>query len=57
MGYPIRIYYTEADKAIMWGRWQKGDSLNAIARSFGRNHSCLRGLLARTGGSRPEAIG
>ena len=53
MGYPTRIYYTEANKAIMWDRWQKGDSLNAIARSFGRSHSCVQGIFARTGGIRP----
>jgi len=23
-----RIYYTETDKALMWDRWQKGDSEN-----------------------------
>ena len=22
-----RIYYTETDKALMWDRWQKGESL------------------------------
>jgi len=27
MGYPTRIYYTEADKSLMWDRWQKGDSM------------------------------
>ncbi len=27
-----RIYYTENDKALMWDRWQKGDSLHAIVR-------------------------
>jgi hypothetical protein len=25
-----RIYYTETDKALMWDRWQQGESLNAI---------------------------
>ena len=24
-----RIYYTEEQKALMWDRWQKGESLNA----------------------------
>jgi len=37
--YPTRIYYTEADKGLMWDRWEKGESLNAIARHFGRSHS------------------
>ena len=31
-----RIYYTEAQKALMWDRWQKGESLHAIARLFGQ---------------------
>ena len=53
MGYPTRIYYTAADKAEMWDRWQKGDSLNAIARHFGRSHSSIQGIFARTGGIRP----
>ena len=53
MGYPTRIYYTEQDKALMWDRWQKGESLNAIARHFGRSHSSIQGILSRTGGIRP----
>jgi hypothetical protein len=24
MKYPTRIYYTEADKSLMWARWQDG---------------------------------
>jgi len=27
MNYRPRIYYTETDKALMWDRWQKGESL------------------------------
>ena len=53
MKYRTRIYYTETDKALMWDRWQKGDSLNSIARQFGRSHSSIQGVLARTGGIRP----
>jgi len=55
MGYPTRIYYTEADKALMWDRWQKGESLHAIASHFGRSHTSIRGILARTGGIRPPS--
>jgi transposase, IS30 family len=25
-----RIYYTETQKALMWDRWQKGESLHSI---------------------------
>ena len=49
-----RIYYTEADKSLMWDRWQKGESLNAIARLFDRHHSAIQGILSRTGGIRPS---
>jgi IS30 family transposase len=49
-----RIFYTEEQKAVMWDRWQRGDSLHAIARLFDRHHSSVRGILARTGGIRPR---
>ena len=53
MKYRSRIYYTETDKALMWDRWQKGDSLHSIARLFDRSHGSIAGILARTGGIRP----
>jgi len=53
MKYRRRIYYTETDKALMWDRWQKGDSLHSIARLFDRSHGSIAGILARTGGVRP----
>ena len=53
MGFPERIYYTEADKALKWDRWQKGESLHAIASHFGLSHTSIRSILARTGGIRP----
>ena len=31
MKYRQRIYYTETQKALMWDRWQKGESLGSIA--------------------------
>jgi IS30 family transposase len=48
-----RIYYTESQKALMWERWQKGESLQQIAQLFDRNHSSVQGILAETGGIRP----
>ncbi len=53
MKYRPRIYYTETDKALMWDRWQKGDSLHSIARLFDRSHGAIAGILSRTGGIRP----
>ena len=48
-----RIYFTQADKCLMWDRWQAGDSLHEIAKLFDRHHSSVRGVLERTGGIRP----
>ncbi|MGF6781161.1 hypothetical protein P3T21_006397 [Paraburkholderia sp. GAS334] len=48
-----RIYYTDSQKALMWERWQKGESLQKIAQLFDRNHSSVQGILAETGGIRP----
>ena len=48
-----RIHYTESQKALMWERWQKGESLQQIAQLFDRNHSSIQGILAPTGGIRP----
>lgn len=48
-----RINYTESQIALMWERWQKGDSLQHIAQLFDRNHSSVEGILAKTGGIRP----
>ncbi len=48
-----RIYYTETQRALMWERWQKGESLQQIAQLFDRNHSSVQRILAETGGIRP----
>ncbi len=48
-----RIYYSNTQKALMWDRWEKGDSLHAIARLFDRSHSSVQGIISRTGGIRP----
>ncbi|MCA7933460.1 IS30 family transposase [Burkholderia cepacia] len=48
-----RIYYTETQKALMWERWRKGDTLHQIAQLFDRYHSSIQRILARTGGIQP----
>jgi IS30 family transposase len=53
MKYRPRIYYTEEQKALMWDRWQKGDSLHQIAQLFDRHHTSVRRILAESGGIRP----
>jgi transposase, IS30 family len=48
-----RIYYSDAQKTLMWERWQKGDSLATIAHLFDRGHSSVQRILSETGGIRP----
>ncbi len=48
-----RRYFTAPEIAVIWDRWEKGESLNAIARDLGRGHSAVQGVLAPTGGIRP----
>jgi IS30 family transposase len=48
-----RIYYSETQKALMWDRWQKGDSLQQIAQLFDRDHPSIQRILAKSGGIRP----
>jgi IS30 family transposase len=55
MKYRTRTFYTETQKALMWERWQEGESLHAIAQMFDRNHTSVRHILARAGGIRPPA--
>ena len=54
MKYRTRIYYSDKQKALMWDRWQKGDSLHDIARLFDRGHSSIQRILRETGGIRPR---
>jgi len=48
-----RIYYSDTQKALMWDRWEKGDSMHTIARLFDRGHASVQRILAETGGIRP----
>jgi hypothetical protein len=53
MTYRTRIKYTAAQRAEIWDRWRRGDSLNAIGRLFDRPSSSIFNMLALTGGIRP----
>ena len=54
MTYRTRINYTPKQKAEMWDRWQRGESLSSIGRLFGRESSSVFGILSKTGGIRPS---
>jgi IS30 family transposase len=50
-----RIYYIEAQKALMWDRWKAGDILHEIGKLFDRPHTSIQPILSTTGGIRPPA--
>jgi len=49
-----RNYYSAKQKALMWDRWRKGDSLHDIGRLFDRGHSSIQTIIQATGGFRPR---
>jgi len=53
MKYRTRIYYTAEQRAEMWDRWQRGETINSIGRAFDRGHSSIAGQFERAGGIRP----
>src|SRR5260370_27211448 len=48
-----RIHSPESQKALVWERGQKGESLQQIAQLFDRNHWSIQPILAATGGIGP----
>jgi len=53
MAYRTRIKYTATQKAEIWERWQRGESMNSIGRAFDRPSSSIFNQLSPTGGIRP----
>jgi hypothetical protein len=46
MVYRTRINYTPAQKAEIWNRWKRGESMSSIVRAFGRASSSMFSLLS-----------
>jgi IS30 family transposase len=53
MSQRYRRGFTAAEKAELWDRWQRGESLKAIGRAFGKPSSSIYFQLAPHGGIRP----
>src|SRR3981189_3968399 len=45
--------FSAAEKAELWDRWKRGESLKAIGRAFGKPSSSIYFLVAPYGGIRP----
>jgi IS30 family transposase len=48
-----RIYYSAAQRAEIWDRWQAGESMSSIGRRFDRQSSSVFSVISPTGGIRP----
>ena len=55
MDQGFRREFTAAEKAELWDRWQRGESLKAIGRAFGKPSSSIYFQVAPHGGIRPAA--
>ena len=55
MKHRTRIYLSAEQRADIWDRWQRGESMSAIGRLFERESSSIYPLLQRSGGIRPPA--
>ena len=53
MKYRRRIYYNAAQRAEIWDRWQRGESMSSIGRVFDRQSSSVFSVISPTGGIRP----
>ncbi len=53
MGRGIGYGFTAAQRQELWDRYQRGESLNAIARALGKTSSSIYNHLRPTGGIRP----
>lgn len=53
MVYRTRIKYTPEQRAEMWDRWKRGESMSSIGRAFNRESSSVYSMISPTGGIRP----
>ena len=53
MDQRFRRGFTAAEKTELWDRWQRGESLKAIGRAFGKPSSSIYYQVAPHGGIRP----
>ena len=53
MKYRTRIYYSASQRAEIWDRWQRGESMSSIGRVFERESSSVFSVISPTGGIRP----
>jgi IS30 family transposase len=53
MARQVRRGFTAAERSELWDRWQRGESLKAIGRAFGKPSSSIYAHVLPRGGIRP----
>lgn len=53
MKHRTRIYFSTEQRADIWDRWQRGESMSSIGRLFERESSSIYPILSSSGGIRP----
>lgn len=53
MKYCRRIFYNSAQRAEIWDRWQRGESMSSIGRVFDLESGSVFSVISPTGGIRP----
>ena len=53
MARRVRRGFSAAERRELWDRWQRGESLKAIGRAFGKPSSSIYGHVCPRGGIRP----
>ena len=53
MKHRTRIYFSPEQRADIWDRWQRGESMSSIGRLFERQSSSIYPILEPSGGIRP----
>ena len=48
MKYRRRIYYSATQRAEIWDRWQRGESMSSIGRVFDRQSSSVFSVISPT---------
>ena len=49
MKHRTRIYFNAEQRADIWDRWQRGESMSSIGRLFERESSSIYPILQRSG--------
>lgn len=55
MKYRRHIYYSASQRAEIWDRWQRVESMSSNGRVFDRQSSSVFSVISPTGGIRPPA--